>query len=74
MYHSDAAPRFQPLVLATVVDPGGFPTRTGRPVGWWRRQPPLVGDRFHCAAGGCCLAMAVGNSLLEWRDLGSESC
>ena len=29
-------PRFQPLVLATVVDPGGFPTRTGRSVGRWR--------------------------------------
>ena len=29
-------PRFQPLVLATVVDLGGNPPRIGRPVGrWW---------------------------------------
>ena len=32
----DTVPRFQPLVLATVVDPGGLPTRTGHPVGRWR--------------------------------------
>ena len=37
-------PRFQPLVLATVVDPGGFPTRTGRPVGRWRPASPSFGD------------------------------
>ena len=40
----DTVPRFQPLVLATVVDPGGFPTRTGRPVGRWWPASSSAGD------------------------------